>query len=207
MATAITDLLDLVMQELPSCPKPTIMQEIRRVVIDFYQRTVADEHAAWEAELAPINIREGVSDYDLDTPDACSCVEFILKVEVDGSERTAGADYELYMEPDESGPTKCVLHLNTEPQADSAGGLVVRVALRPIEGFAYVCDRQYCDYCEVWRHGVLAALKAMPEAWGDAVAVNRHTGRYEIGVSDAKIAAYRQFIGEELIAKPRYPFA
>lgn len=194
MATALTDLYPAVEVELPGCPEPLILAKIREAIIEFCNETLR-----WNEDLDPINVKTGVSTYDLDGQEANADIIIPVYVELNDQELLPGKDY--YM------TSLTELTLVVEPEEDSSQGLEVTVALRLKPTAATVCSDLYCDYWMPWAAGVKSKLMLMPEKkWTNLQMGARYYQEYWDGIAKAKIAVNREKMVLPLRAGPKYPF-
>jgi hypothetical protein len=195
MATELSDLYPRIMLETPSCPKPIVLQKI----IDVLRR-FCEESLVWKIDLDPINIRSGVTEYDLDGQPSYSEIVVPTEVLQDEVELEPVTDYTM--------PERDVLKLVVEPTADSDGGLEIEVALRPKLTATTICTDLYLNYYEAWASGVKSELMAEPEKkWSNPAQANYYAGKYAEGLSKARIAASKGNTVTPLLATARWKFA
>jgi len=166
MGTALSNLYEFTMGELPDCPKPLLMRNIVLAVREWCMRS-----QAWEIDLDDIDIIADQDTYQLDSPvedtEVIACVNRPsddVGVKWDGRLLSPGVEYTIEV-------TKNMLTLDETPSAASTGGLTVRVAIAPILSATEdmeVPDRLFSDNQDIWAKGAMSRLMLMPKKeWTD----------------------------------------
>lgn len=145
MISNYSDLLPLVVPELPGCPEPLILQSLRQA-----GRDLCGESEAWR-DTIEMNIVASQSDYVL-VPIWDAEIRRIIEVRVGGT-TSAEISPSLY----EFTPSTNTLTLDSEPSAALTDGLVVKVALVP----TLFANELAGWFMERWNEGVVAGCKAM----------------------------------------------
>jgi len=194
--TNFTELRDEVVLDLPGASLPLIDHHAVRVIQRFCKLTYS-----WTFDQDAISIVDGQSDYELDSHPSYSDVERVLVVVMDGVTLNPGIDYTI--------ANRCHdIHIVAEPTKDILEGLEVQVALRPKLTATYICDRYYDDWFEVWVHGLLARMMAMPaKTWTNPQLSVMHNAMFWDGVRDSKIEQQKGGTVRLLTARPKYKFA
>lgn len=118
-----TDILNDMFLELPGCPEAMQKQSLRLAFREFCVKS-----EGFILELSPIDVEDGVTDYNLIT--GCNCSIIRIKTVRYGTEATDSNTTPL--DPDQYGlANEWTLTLKNEPTTDITDGLVVSVALRP----------------------------------------------------------------------------
>ena len=167
MGTALSELYEFTMGELPDCPKILQMRNIVLAVREWCMRS-----QAWEIDLDDIDIIADQETYQLDSPvedtEVVMCVHRPsddVGVKWDGRLLSPGVDYTIEV-------TKNMLTLDETPSAASTGGLTVRVTIAPILSATEdmeVPDRLFSDNQDTWARGAMSRLMLMKKkAWSDS---------------------------------------
>lgn len=192
-ATTFTDVLNLLLPEVPSCPNVLATQHLQQAARKF-----CEDSEAWREKLAAINLVAEDVTYTL-TPSYDCEIRRILEVWIrtstdvtDGLDGTL-QDYDKY----EYEPEGSVLTLDDtiEPQAAVTSGLVVKVVLVPY----VVTDVDSITvqggisptFLNYWAETILAyakyTLMRMPKkAWSNPQLAGLFLNDYNAGVSRAK---------------------
>ena len=166
MGTALSEMYGYTMPELPGCSKIQQLRNIVEAIREWCERT-----QAWEQALDAMDIVDGKSEYQMDSP--IPDTEVIcpvhrpsddIGVHLDERLLSPGVEYTIPVDKD-------VIILETEPVADITDGLTVTVALQPIlsaSADVEVPDRLFSDWHDVWAKGAMSRLMLMPdEDWSN----------------------------------------
>lgn len=197
--------------EVPGAPEPVIISELRKVVIDFCERT-----KAWQHDIAAFNVAKDTAVLSLTPPDETRIVEIIkpswapsgrrihprseaqLNVERSGWESEVGSEALFYFVP---GINK--LRIVPMLSEDVASAISVKVALVPTRastGFSSEIDEQYRDYLVA---GAKARLQLLPDKeWTNVQQAAINSSHYESGVSAAQIRALKSGTRAPQLAEP-----
>jgi len=177
----IDDLYPFIINELPRCPKSLMLQKSIEIIRDFCMRC-----EGWEYELDAIDIKDGETDYDIDSPVEDTEIALITLVKQDDITIYPGADYTIPV-------NKSEIKLEAEPTSDSSAALEITATLKPIKGATNnteIPDRFFNDWCEIWSKGVMSRLMMMPkQPWTDKEMARDYRFDYEKGIGDARIEA------------------
>jgi len=166
MGTALSNLYEFTMPELPDCGKILQMRNIVLAIREWCMRS-----QAWEIDLDDIDIIADQATYQLDSPvedtEVVACVHRPsddVGVKLDGRLLSPGVEYTIEV-------TKNMLTLDQTPTAASSAGLTVRVAIAPIlsaTATLEVPDRLFSDNQDIWARGAMSRLMLMKKkAWTD----------------------------------------
>lgn len=192
-ATTFSDILNMVMPEVPGCPVALATQHVQQAARQF----CADSEA-WREKLSPINLVADDATYTL-TPGYDCEVRRVLDVWIrTADDVTNGNDgtlltYDQY----EYDPAGSVLTLDDtiEPQEAVANGLVVRVMLVPylstnVDTIA-VQGGISATFLNYWAEPIIARAKytlmrMLRTAWANPNMAQVYLDEYHDGVSRAK---------------------
>ena len=188
--TALSEMYQHVMQELPGCSKIMIMRTVVEVIRDWCMRT-----QAWEEDLDAVDIEDGVKNYDLDSPiEDTQVIGLVFRpsddvgVKNDGRLLSAGTEYTISMDKD-------IITLYSEPTADNSAALEMPAALAltiAATEDSEVPDRLYTDWHQVWARGVMSRLMAMrKKKWTDKDTARLYDHDYRDGINRAIIERTR----------------
>jgi hypothetical protein len=200
MAKLLTDMYKFVEPELPGCPQPLILQTFKEILQEF-----CEESQAWRFELDLINVRDGVSEYELLGQPSSAYILVPVKVRMpnkqsEDQEMEAGVDYDM--------TDRTTLKLKVEPQEDDASGLYVKVALTPKDDAQTICDDLWIKHYKAWAHGVKGRLMLMDgKKWSNEKKSAYHNSMYWDGITKAKIDVSQGGMNQELQCRPKYRFA
>jgi|GEM_PF-5628456 len=166
MGTALSEMYQYMMPELPGCPKPLIIQHLRETIREWAYRT-----QAWEQDLNDIDIVDGTSDYELDSPVEDTEIAGLVHrpsddvgVHYDGRLLSPGVEYTIPVAKD-------VIHLVSAPVADLTDGLEITAVLtlaNDATASSEVPDRLFQDYRQTWAYGAMSRLMLMKgKKWSD----------------------------------------
>lgn len=195
-ATSFSDLLDLLVLEVPGCPTALLTQQLQQATRKF-----CEESEAWREKLAAISLVAEDVTYTL-TPTYTCEIRRILEVWIrTADDVTNGNDgtlqgYDKYT----FDPLTKVLTLDDsiEPQESITGGLVVKVALVPYlktdVHTALIAGGVTAAFLNLWAEPIMAyakwSLMRMPgKAWTNPQLAVMHLADYRDGVTRAKIEA------------------
>jgi len=173
LITFYDDLLPLIHMDLPGCPRPVVIQELREAINDFLRKT-----HVWKMDLDPMYRRANVTDYELDGIPDNALIERVLKVTDNGRELLPIKHYTC--------PRRELLRLKTAPSTSLSRALEVEVALRLSNTAESMNDEAFeivwRDWREAFRRGVLARLMSMPgKTWSNPEQAGYNSAReYEI---------------------------
>jgi len=199
--------------------KTQALQEVAGVDIPVFERVCRDtarefceQTQGWIDKLDPMNLREDVSQYELEAPNDFSCIIVPTRVRIfepDDQEPVhpdtlqQSTYFQYLMEPD-----RCVLDLVYAPQRDQVKALHVQVALRPRRDKRQMCERFYDDWYQGLAYGVMSRLMLMPrKQWSDQETGMYYKRLYWDWIGKAKIDRNRRFMNRPLYAFPRFQFA
>lgn len=171
--TFYDDILPYIHADLPGCPRPVVIQELREAINDFLRKT-----HVWKVDLDPIYRRAGTTDYDLDGIPDNAQIQLVTAVTNDGRLLTPVKDYTC--------PRRELLRLATAPTESKSRALEVSVALRLTNEAESMDDEAFDavwrDWRQAIRHGVLARLKAQPDkTWSNPEQANFNSAKeYEL---------------------------
>lgn len=189
-ATTLTDLYDMVLGEVPSCPPVLALQHLQQALRKF-----CEDSEAFTEKLAAINLEEEEVDYTL-APAHTSCeirrvLEVWIRTETDVDDDLDGTlqDFDKY----EFDPVTKVLTLDDsiEPQEDVTEGLVVKVVLVPfLKTDLHNTTAVSAAFLNLWAETVMAralyTLKRMVRRpWSDPQTAMVHLNDYNQGLSRA----------------------
>ncbi len=172
-----TDLTAEIETDLPSCPAPLILRELRRAGREFLHRS-----EVWEEELT-LDIVEDQTEYTL-VPTHDASIFRVLKVELNGIEQTE----DRYEFKEES-----TLVIDWTPTEDDDEALVVDVSLcsywGSIEIPGWIIDRWGDAICS----GAKSSLQAMPaKPWSNVQMAGVWRQRFRQGINSAKMEVLRR---------------
>jgi len=167
MGTALSEMYQYVMPELPGCPKPLILRTGVEIIREWCVRT-----QAWEQDLNDIDIIDGQKDYELDSPvedtEVIACVSRPsdgVGVKNDGRLLSPGTEYTIGIDKD-------VITLYSEPTADDDEALKIPVALSIIlasTATTEVPERLFSDNHGIWAYGTMSRLMLQKKkSWTDS---------------------------------------
>jgi hypothetical protein len=190
MITAYNDLLPLVMQHVPGCESPLILQHIQQSV-----RRFCHKGESYTEKLQPIDLIEDKIEY-LITPSFDCELRRILEVWIrTANDVTNDADgHRLFERDDYTFIRPNILKLNDgyKPKEDVTDGLVVKVMIVPYlteAGGNAISE----DFLNMWSEpivaGALASLMLIPRTrWMNLDLARYWEGKFIEGVTDAKAA-------------------
>jgi hypothetical protein len=190
---------DYVMPDLPGVPQALVDLHLRRTAIDFLRQS-----GVYTAEIAPVNIVAGTSDYTLVSPVAETEPAFawslfadtnklspVSLAVLDGSGKwdTCTGQVSLYTQK-----TPTVVTLYKKPDTSLTGGLTGRIALRPTFTATGVTDwvgQLYVDALALGAKARLMALQSKP--WSNPQMAAANMTLYIAARSEAIIDARRTY--------------
>lgn len=211
--TAVTydTLIPDVALEVPGAPEPIIISELRKVAIDFCERT-----KIWQHDIAAFNVAKDTAVLSLTPPDETRIIEIIkpswapsgrkihprseaqLNAERPGWESEVSSEALFYFVP---GINK--LRIVPMLSEDVVSAISVKVALAPTRastGFDSEIDEQCRDYLVA---GAKARLQLLPgKEWTDVKMAALNNTIYEAGISAAQIRALKSGTRTPLHAEP-----
>ena len=209
--TNLVDLYQDIELELPSCPQPVILRQVHKTIREFCEETLA-----WQGDADPVNVREGVSLYELTGPD--NQAEIVQFKEV-WRRYAADEDLVLLAPPlyNSNGVlinggweriSRCQIGLVSEPDSSVKHGLEIIVALRPKMTAVSICTELYDRWQEVWACGVKGVLMMMPKKkWTDQAMGQFYHKLWLDGKADARIDQLRGGTLGDFVALPKEVFA
>ena len=200
----ISDIRKYILPEVPGCPLPLLDQ----VIIDVW-REFCNETQAWKCDLDPINVRDTVTEYELDAPNNYSQIIVPTKVQIFRDEDSpihpdaqTEEPYDAYTRFD-----KCAIILVLTPSEDITNGLRIRVALRPRLTATLMDQQLFEDTYDYAAFGVKARLMLMPKKdWSAQQMGLYYQQRYWDGVGKARIDETRQRLNRRVNARARFPW-
>jgi len=197
--TKLTDLYEFILPELPKCPKPLVLQNIRTLLrTDFFPQT-----QVWKYEMDAVDIKDGKTDYDFEWPSKCTDVDTLGLVTID---KVVILPLEDYVMNDFKSLTLVV-----EPTADTESdqdGLEIQLILKPKMDIDEVPCEYYDNHFQTWAYGVMSKLMKMKnKPWSDKQTGAEYLGYYLDGKGEARIEQNRGRTTATLTARPDYPFA
>lgn len=193
--TALTDLRAEVVPHVPGCPLPMVDAAILKAVIDFCIRS-----RAYRFNPAAITTVAGTADYTIaDLPTGYE-IAWLLSAELDDVplQIAASGVLPLGWETETGAPSyalrKSATQIGLRVVPDSAGSLLVRLALRPSAAATTYPDELHALYQEGIAAGALARIWAQPkQAWTNMEMVSDARSRFEDAIASAEYRADRGF--------------
>ena len=188
--------------ELPGCPKPIIVRECRRILVDFCTKT-----KSWQHDAEPINIVADQIDYPIEDvgnlDQECYLLDSVISVTQAGRLLAPMRDYHL--------PSRGTLRLTRTPKTSTANALLLRVSLIPSSGLTAIEDEPFAI---MWRYnldtlaqGVMEKCLAMNgAAWSNPNQAAICRKRYLDGRVAERIRIQKAGTNGILYMTPRTPF-
>lgn len=188
--SAYSDLMQLIMQQVPGCEQPLIQQHLQQAVRKFCHHS-----EAWLEKMQPMDLIEDQYEYTL-TPNYDCEVRRVTDVWYRSADDvTNDHDGQHLQELDEYTfvrPNVLRLCKNLAPQADVTDGLVVKVVLVPflLESGGNAISQ---DFLNLWAEpivaGAIETLMMVPRTrWGNPNLAQYWRNIYLTGITDAKAA-------------------
>lgn len=200
--------------DVPGCPDPTIELAVRRIVIDFLERT------HWLARTAaPIDIAAGAAARTFGTPLISVSSERVLRIQAawisDRDTDILSPDEVAETMPDWKTRTGTPLYIVQErpdeywvvpaPTATMTGALRLKIAVAPTETATGCEDVVRAHWRDAIASGAKARLLAMPgKPWSNPGLAAYHLGVYEEAVGSGAIGALRSPARGRLATKPYF---
>lgn len=216
---AVTDFLPWVLPSALGCPEPTAVQHIVAAA-----RELCNDSGIVQATFDPINLAEGVVEYELDSPESQQEIAWVLRAWNEGSPMQPAANEHvlnvLAYKPDAAGVTvqqgvprefftlgPRAVGVYPIPQADVAGALIVRASLRPTRAATRLAQVLYDDWVEVVAAGALSRLHSvLGQSYSSEALAAVRSHDFRRGVAKARNEAQRGRHRGELRVQQR-PFA
>ncbi|MBI9113139.1 hypothetical protein [Maridesulfovibrio ferrireducens] len=182
-------LVGYVQPEVATCPKGTIINEIRRAAIVFCQRT-----QVWREELDPLFFPAGIASAELEPPRGARVCEILVVTNLNGG---------VALIPEiQFSSTNDNLDLIDTPTLDTQ--LSVLAALKPTLASDGMPEGLIEDWGQYIAYGAIASLKAMRgREWEDIPGAQIKNELFEDGIASAKIKVITGGAKRSLTVKAR----
>ena len=157
-----SDFYDLIMPDLPGCPSAAVDSALRQSAISFCEQSLV-----WREMHPDIPVVSGTAEYAF-TPPPHAIIHAVIHATLGGQEMTlyAGEASSCIKEGHGRGRPEyiCVgdTSLTLVPEPDTAGTLLLIVALKPSPVSTGIEDAQFNEYREAIVHGALMRLMLSP---------------------------------------------
>lgn len=180
-------LVSYVQPEVATCPKGTIINEIRKAAIYFCRET-----AVWTEQLDPVFFPAGLDTADLDAP---SGSRVCMVTEMKGENGVLNPEYDYRATPES-------VTLSSVPATDAQ--YEVKAALKPTLMSEGMPEGLMEDWGEVIARGAVASLKAMrSREWEDLTGAQINKTLFDDGVAEAKVDRLREGTNKPLRVRSR----
>lgn len=188
--TALTQLYDYVLPEVPGCEPPLALQHIRLAAIDLYARA-----RLRELDLSGMSTVASIASYTLAGVPTDYVFHEMTRVSVDGEsigpikpgdrdrlypewETTTDQPAWYYLEDDDT--------LTLFPTPDGVYAVRARASIKPSPTAAGIDDWVFNQFFQVIAHGALATLLAVPKKpWTDPGTAQYYANLFARGVAGA----------------------
>lgn len=211
MTATIESFIPKVQPSVPGCPRALIIDHLRDAMIRF-----CEESTIWRETLPAIDIVLDEDEHTLvptnDTWTVTTVVNAMyndVPIDQKTEEELDHIDYKwrtgisgtpffyTLLAPNQ-------FKLNRVPEASITGGLVVRVALKPLPTATTVSDTLFNDWRQQIAEGAKASLKAMSgKGWSDPAGAVTCAHNFTFGYTEARIRAQHGFGRKAISAKMR----
>jgi hypothetical protein len=194
MAVSLEAFVPQVIIELPQCPEPVALAEIRNAVIELCDRALV-----WREDIDPLTLELGEAVYDLDTPPQAR-VATVMDIATDDNRMLMPVDQEWLIRFDPSWRTRTG-RVDWFTQPDSETLRVIRVPEDPLTLFitcAFAPTRNgnlipsyvFEQYLEVIKYGAWARLMVQPsKPWTNLQLAMRYGQLFSAGMTTARVEA------------------
>lgn len=173
----VSDIYSRILLQAPTDSEVLLNAKIIDTMRDFCTKTWC-----WQYAIDPVNIKAGVTQYDIDDNPTNTEIIAVAYVWIDDKVMTAGVDYIV----DTTDHTTLIL--KNPPQSDSRQGLDVTLVLKPTYDITDIDDQFWTDYKDVFVDGTIAELLLMPkQTFTDPARAVVFNSRYKVGISTARI--------------------
>ncbi|WP_027178771.1 hypothetical protein [Maridesulfovibrio bastinii] len=180
-------LVGYVQPEVATCPKGTIINEIRRAAIRFCRET-----AIWVEQLDPLFFPAGMDTADLDAPRGSRAC---MVTELKGENGVLDPQYDYSATPD-------MVKLINTPTINSQ--FEVKAVLKPTLSSDGMPEGLMEDWGEIIAYGAIASLKAMiGREWEDLSGAQIKMNLFNDGIADAIVDRLREGTNKPLRVKSR----
>jgi hypothetical protein len=197
--------------DLPECPDPVVINEVRNAVIEL-----CDRGLVWREDVDPLTLIPGEAVYDVDTPSQARVATIIdvvsensrkiypvdqeQLIRFDPQWRVREGDVSSYFQPDPE--TIRFVRVPSEKEV-----VYINAAFTPTRSGSVVPAYIYEQYLEVIKYGAWMRLMAMPsKTWSNPQMAMTYGKLFSAGVLSARAEATKGRVRSNTTVQPK-PFA
>jgi len=195
--------------DVSACPDISIINALRTVSIEFFQRSLA-----WLYEHPEQTTVKGVGSYEYQVPDE-AVVTKLMSIKVSGRKLVAASHDHLdtaYSDWQAADGTPIYVtqfnereyRLVPTPDVTETNSTSIIVALKPTRDSTGIDTTMYEEHLDTLVHGAKAKLMEIPgKTWTNLMLASYHKDMFNTGIAAAKAASTLGFGRASLTIKPR----